>query len=94
MTKSRKANRHILNRETGFALLGLLLAIVIIAILYLLVIRVYFRGSPASRETEEFLNEQAIDTDNYQGLIKSTREKKDEINKELERRGRYLEEMK
>lgn len=94
MSKFKKAVRGMLNRETGFSLIGMLLALVIIAILYLLIIRVYFGGSPASRETEEFLNEQGIDTNNYQGLIKSTREKREEINKELERRGKYLEEIK
>ena len=94
MIKFRKTIQVALKSETGFALLSLLLALFIIAILYLLVIKVYFGGSSTSRETKEFLNEQGIDTDDYQGFIKSTREKREEIDKELERRERYLEEIK
>ncbi len=94
MRDFEKAVGGIFKRKQGFALLSILLALVIIAILYLLVMRVYFGSSPGGRETEEFLNEQGIDTNNYQGLIKSTREKKEEITKELERRERYLDEIK
>jgi len=91
MSKFKKAVRGTLNRETGFSLIGMLLALIIIAILYLIAIKVYFKGPVIDEETKEFLTEQGIESDDYRGVVESTRHKMDKVNKEIERREKHLE---
>ena len=72
----------------GFTIIGILIVLVIIALLFYKVLNVYFKKPPVDKETEKVLNQQGIDTANYQSIVDTTRDRIHSIetqhNKQLE----------
>lgn len=66
----------------GFAgLLQILIALIIISILYVTVLKTYFKGPKIDEKVEKELSEQGVKTDNPVTIIDSARDNVDAVNK-------------
>lgn len=86
----------ILTSEKGFVLLvGILITAIIIAVLFFLMLKIYIKGPSVKKETAEIMEEAGIDTSDYKGVLESTKNKIDDLNKQSADRAyqyeKYLE---
>ena len=84
-----------INRDKrGFvSFVGLLLTLAIIAILFYLVYNCYFKIIPGGKKLEKNLSEEGIDTRNLQTILDSTKQKVEDINKQMSERIKQTEQF-
>lgn len=78
----------------GFSLIGILLALTIIALLYFLLLKAHFNKPAVDKQTQGFLSEQNIDSSTYQTTLKDTRRKVKDINRQLRDQQKQMENLK
>ncbi len=82
-----------IKKQKGFSLIEILLVTVILALLYYTVTKIFLRGPIVDKKTQQSLAEQGIDFTNYPGMINTTRDKVNDINKEIKDRRDQLQGM-
>ena len=82
-----------MKKQSGFSLIGMLVAITIIGIAYYFITKSNFSTATLlDKKTKQVLNEQGINTDEYAEMINTTKNKVDEINKKLKERAEKIQE--
>ena len=77
--------------KKGFvSLVGILITIIIIAISFFLMLKIYIKGPSVKKETAEIMEEAEIDASDYKGALEGTKNKIDDLNKQsADRAGQY-----
>lgn len=70
-----------IKNQNGFSIVGIILALAIVALLYYLSINYYLKGPSVDNKTKQELAEQGINTNSYMGVTKTANEKVKDFNK-------------
>jgi len=77
-------------KKTGFALIGLLVALIILSFLYLIAMKKFFPEGQKDN-IDRSLAREGIDSSNSKALIESTREKIDDINQNFKEQQKRID---
>jgi type II secretory pathway pseudopilin PulG len=84
-----------MNKQSGFSLIGMLLAIILIAVAYYFIAKSNFSTATLlDKKTKKVLTEQGINTSDYKKMIDTTQSKVDEINKKIIEQQKKIQDIK
>ena len=80
-------------KDEGFAFLSIVFALLIIALLYFAVMKLYFESGTKKLQNVPGVAEQGIDTSSYQTMVKSAKTKVNEFNKQIEKNDEKMKKL-
>jgi Tfp pilus assembly protein PilV len=83
--------KQLVKNKSGFAMLEILITTIIIALLFYFVVKVYYKNQFFDKQTQQSLREQGISSSSYPKMIKDTKDKVKDINRNIETREKQFE---